>query len=182
MSDAGHPEIFQRILVPVDFVDAGDEDLEDGAQAVVVNDHRIVFTGPTLRSIRMATALGRLTGATVRLVHSTPPLQTSTVYSGPVSLPSALIQEIHDRAKATSTEALEKIGPEFAEGVSLEYTVRPGQPLAVVLEEAERFRPDLIVMAASGRSRVARFFVGSTADRVIRQASCPVMVLPADRR
>lgn len=66
--------------------------------------------------------------------------------------------------------------------MTLEYVVRPGQPLAVVLEEAERFKPDLIVMAASGRSRVARFFVGSTADRVIRQAPCPVMVVPADGR
>ena len=38
---------------------------------------------------------------------------------------------------------------------------------------------DLIVLAASGRSRVARFFVGSTADRIIREASCPVLVVPA---
>jgi hypothetical protein len=35
------------------------------------------------------------------------------------------------------------------------------------------------VLAASGRSRVARFFVGSTADRIIREASCPVLVVPA---
>jgi len=175
-------ETFQRILVPVDFVDAGDEDLEPGSKGVQVNDHNIVFTAPTLRAIRMAATLGRSTGATVRLVHSTPPLQTSTVYTGPVSLPSGLIQEIHERAKTTSTEALEKIGLELGEGVTLEYAVCPGQALSVVLEEAERFGADLIVMAASGRSRVARFFVGSTADRVIRQSSCPVLVVPADRR
>ncbi|MCH9683007.1 MAG: universal stress protein [Deltaproteobacteria bacterium] len=182
MSDASSPEVFQRILVPVDFIDAGDEDVESEGRAVVVNEHRIVFTAPTMRAMAMATALGRVTGATVRLVHSTPPLKTSTVYSGPVSLPTGLIQEIHDRARATSTEALEMIGPQLAAGVTLEYAVRPGQPLTVILDEAERFGPDLIVMAASGRSRVARFFVGSTADRVIRQAPCPVMVVPADVR
>ena len=104
------------------------------------------------------------------------------MYSGPVSLPSALIQEIHERAKNTSTQALEQLGPELGSGLDLEYAVRPGQPLAVVLEEAARFEADLIVMAASGRSRVARFFVGSTADRVIRQAKCPVLVVPADQR
>lgn len=173
---------FKRILVPVDFVDAGDEELDEGAQAVIVSDHRIVFTAPTLKAVTLATSIGRPYGSTVRLIHSTPPLQTSTVYSGPVSLPSQLIQEIHDRARETSTAALEQLGPKFGEGVTLEYAVRPGQPLAVVMEEAERFKPDLIVMAASGRSRVARFFVGSTADRVIRQAPCPVMVVPADVR
>jgi nucleotide-binding universal stress UspA family protein len=180
MSDV--TETFQRILVPVDFVDAGDEETETGAQAVSVNDHKIVFTAPTLRAIKLATSLGRMHGSTVRLVHSTPALQTATVYSGPVSLPSGLIQEIHERARVTCTEALTQLGPRFSEGVTLEYRVRPGQPLSVVLEEAERFKPDLIVMAASGRSRVARFFVGSTADRVIRQAPCPVLVVPADTR
>lgn len=175
-------ETFHRILVPVDFVDAGDEEADKGSLAVAVEDHQIVFTAPTVRAVALATSLGRFYNSTVRLVHSTPPLQTSTVYSGPVSLPAKLIQEIHDRARATSTAALEKLGPRFGQGVTLEYAVRPGQPLAVVLEEAERFKPDLIVMAASGRSRVARFFVGSTADRVIRQAPCPVMVVPADSR
>lgn len=175
-------ETFRRILVPVDFVDAGDEDSEAGSQAVVVNDHKIVFTPPTVRALALATSLARFYGSTVRLIHSTPPLQTATVYSGPVALPSALIQEIHERARLTSTSALEQLGPRFGEGVALEYAVRPGQPLAVVLEEAEHFKPDLIVMAASGRNRVARFFVGSTADRVIRQAPCPVLVVPADRR
>lgn len=182
MSEPASHEIFKRILVPVDFVDAGDEALDEGAEAVTVGDHRIVFTAPTLRALELATAIGRAYGSTVRMVHSTPPMQTSTVYSGPVSLPSGLIQEIHERARATSIAALEGMGGRFAQGITLEYAVRPGQPLSVVLEEAERFSPDLIVMAASGRSRVARFFVGSTADRVIRQAPCPVMVVPADGR
>jgi nucleotide-binding universal stress UspA family protein len=175
-------ETFHRILVPVDFVDAGDDESEKGSLAVVVEDHQIVFTAPTVRAVALATSLGRVYNSTVRLVHSTPPLQTSTVYSGPVSLPAKLIQEIHDRARTTSTAALEQLGPKLGHGVTLEYAVRPGQPLAVVLEEAERFKPDLIVMAASGRSRVARFFVGSTADRVIRQSPCPVLVVPADSR
>ncbi len=175
-------ETFRRILVPVDFIDAGDEDAEKGAQAVTVNGHEIVFTPATVRALALATSLARFYDSTVRLVHSTPPLHTATVYTGPVALPSALIQEIHDRARITSTAALEQLGPVFGQGLRLEYAVRPGQPLAVILEETERFKPDLIVMAASGRSRVARFFVGSTADRVIRQASCPVLVVPADLR
>jgi nucleotide-binding universal stress UspA family protein len=180
MSDV--TETFHRILVPVDFVDAGDEENDKGSLAVAVDDHKIVFTGPSLRAISLATSLARIHGGTVRLVHATPPLQTANVYSGPVSLPSQLIAEIHERARVTSTTALEQLGPRFGQGVTLEHAVRPGQPLAVVLEEAERFKPDLIVMAASGRSRVARFFVGSTADRVIRQAPCPVLVVPADSR
>ena len=62
-------ETFPRILVPVDFVDAGDEETEKGSQSVAVEDHKIVFTEPTLRAIAMATSLGRFYGSTVRLVR-----------------------------------------------------------------------------------------------------------------
>ncbi len=149
---------------------------------VTVDDRHVVMTEPTVVAVQMAASLGRAYGAAVRLIHATPQLQTNTVYSGPVSLPSGLIQEIHERARATSMAVLQEIGRQHGEGLALEFAVRPGHALATVLEEAKNFRPDLIVMAASGRSRVARFFVGSTADRMIRQASCPVMVIPADER
>ncbi len=177
MTDA--PPNIERILVPVDFVDAGDEDQPEGSLSAIVGEHRIVFTPPTLRAVELATSLGRTYEATVRLLHATPPLQTNTVYSGPVSLPSGLIEEINERAGVTSTTAMQQLESHVGEGVALEYVVRPGNPLPVVLEEIARFAPSMVVMAASGRGRVARFFVGSTADRLIREAPCPVMVVPA---
>jgi len=171
---------FARILVPIDFVDIGEESATDGALVVSVEDHRILFTSPTLRAVALATSLGQAYGATVRLLHATPPLQTNSIYSGPVSLPTGLIEEINDRASTMSTAVLRQLEPRFGSGVTLEYAVRPGTPLLLVLEEAESFGADLIVLAASGRSRVARFFVGSTADRLVRQAPCPVLVVPAN--
>ena len=160
-------ETFHRILVPVDFVDAGDEETEKGSQSVAVEDHKIVFTEPTLRAIAMATSLGRFYGSTVRLVHSTPPLQTSTVYSGPISLPSQLIQEIHERARATSTAALEQLGPRFGQGVTLEYAVRPGQPLTVILDAYARPPVHLYAVHPSRRHVPARLraFIDFLAER-----------------
>jgi nucleotide-binding universal stress UspA family protein len=37
----------------------------------------------------------------------------------------------------------------------------------------------MIVMATRGRGRVARWLLGSTADRVIRSAPCPVLTVRA---
>jgi nucleotide-binding universal stress UspA family protein len=73
---------------------------------------------------------------------------------------------------------LETLAQRFAADLRCSFEARPGVALQVILEEAERFEAELLVIAASGRSRVARFFLGSTADRVIRQAACPVMVVP----
>jgi nucleotide-binding universal stress UspA family protein len=169
---------FVRILVPVDFAPASDEDIAAG-KAVAVGDHHLEFAPASLRSVELAAALARASAGKLRMVHATPAMQTSSIYTGPISLPTAMIDEIHAKARVTSTQALESLAHSHCAGVPVDFAVRPGPPVQVVLDEAESFDADLVVMAASGRSRVARFFVGSTADRVIRQARVPVLVIPA---
>ena len=56
--------------------------------------------------------------------------------------------------------------------------VEPGNPLDVILAATQEYEVDLIVLAASARDRIDRAFVGSTADRLIRRAECPVLVVP----
>jgi nucleotide-binding universal stress UspA family protein len=96
-----------------------------------------------------------------------------------VGLSQQVMAEVHKAAHDTSIAALRAVAERHAAGLDVEFEARPGVPLSVILAEAERHSADLIVLAASGRSRVARFFVGSTADRVIREANCPVLVIPA---
>jgi nucleotide-binding universal stress UspA family protein len=74
--------------------------------------------------------------------------------------------------------ALQRIAERHCPGVAVELSTRSGVPMHVILEEAEQRAVDLILIPTSGRSRVARFFLGSTADRIIREASCPVLVIP----
>jgi nucleotide-binding universal stress UspA family protein len=96
-----------------------------------------------------------------------------------VGLSQQMVAEVHKAAHATSIAALQVVAERHCQGIEVELLARPGVPLAVILGEAESQKVNLIVLAASGRSRVARFFVGSTADRIIREAGCPVLVVPA---
>ena len=52
-----------------------------------------------------------------------------------------------------------------------------GTPYRVILDLARKIRADLIVLGASEGGAIQRAFLGSTADRVIRKAPCPVLVL-----
>jgi nucleotide-binding universal stress UspA family protein len=54
--------------------------------------------------------------------------------------------------------------------------VRQGNPAEEILQAAEEQSTDLIVVGSSGRSAIARFFVGSVAERVARHAACPVLM------
>jgi nucleotide-binding universal stress UspA family protein len=47
-----------------------------------------------------------------------------------------------------------------------------------ILDHAGDCRSDLIVIGTRGRSGVARAILGSVADRVLRQAECPVLTVP----
>lgn len=169
---------FQKILVPIDFEPASDEAIEQG-KAVEAGEHHIEFSPASLRAVAMAAGIARSSKGSLVLVHVTPSMHSSAMYTGPVSLPAGIIDEIEAKARQTSLAALQHLKGKLCAGITVEHAVGPGHPAQSVLDEAARAGADLIVMAASGRSRVARFFVGSTADRIIREAPCPVLVIPA---
>lgn len=179
MTDSTKP--FARILVPIDFTAAGDELVESG-HAILVGNQYIEYAPASRRALELAANLARLSGGTVCLFHVTPQLNYNALYAGAsreLGLSGDVINEIHKVACDTSVAALRVLAEQSCVGVDYECSARPGVALYAILEEAEAFEADLIVLAASGRSRVARFFVGSTADRIIRQAECPVTVIPA---
>jgi nucleotide-binding universal stress UspA family protein len=51
-----------------------------------------------------------------------------------------------------------------------------------ILSEADRWRPDLIVVGSHGRSALTRFFLGSVTMSVLHGARCPVRVVRGDVR
>ncbi|HJR02018.1 MAG TPA: universal stress protein [Methylomirabilota bacterium] len=111
--------------------------------------------------------------ATVRLLHVAPE-------------PSA-VQDAHGRVVVYAdqeTESLISEGVDFLRtlevhfsGVPVESVVRFGEPVAQILDEAEAFRADLIVVGTAGRSGIGRVLLGSVAERVFGRATVPVMLV-----
>ena len=56
--------------------------------------------------------------------------------------------------------------------------VEVGSPAAEIVRYAHEHGAQVIVLGSHGHGTVRRFMLGSVADRVLRQASCPVMVVP----
>jgi universal stress protein A len=55
--------------------------------------------------------------------------------------------------------------------------VRWGEPDAAILMVAKEFGVDLIILSTHGRTGLARVILGSTAEKVVRHARCPVLVV-----
>jgi nucleotide-binding universal stress UspA family protein len=64
--------------------------------------------------------------------------------------------------------------PRFKE---LRVRVKTGNPGAEIVRYAERIEADLVVMPSKGRTGMRRLTLGSVADRVLRYAPCPVLLL-----
>jgi nucleotide-binding universal stress UspA family protein len=60
-----------------------------------------------------------------------------------------------------------------------EILVVTGDPATSIIEAAEQQGADLIVMATHGRTGLSHFFLGSVAERVVRESSVPVMTVRA---
>jgi len=62
-------------------------------------------------------------------------------------------------------------------GVDLIPIIKEGKPADVILKTAEEEGVDQIVIGKSGKHRIEKLFLGSTADRVVRGANIPVNVI-----
>jgi nucleotide-binding universal stress UspA family protein len=86
--------------------------------------------------------------------------------------PGEYMQELQQ----ASQEALEKIpDPEWVEGVSVVREIRVGTPFVEIVRYAKAADIDLVVIGTHGRSGLAHVLLGSTAERVVRKAPCPVL-------
>ena len=61
--------------------------------------------------------------------------------------------------------------------VAIEAIIKQGIPYDDILREQEEKDIDLIVIASHGRTGIKRILIGSVAEKVIRAAKCPVMLL-----
>jgi nucleotide-binding universal stress UspA family protein len=62
-------------------------------------------------------------------------------------------------------------------GVNAEFVSTIGNPAAEILNAAESHAVELIVLGRQGVNAVARFLLGSVADRVVQHATCDVLVV-----
>jgi nucleotide-binding universal stress UspA family protein len=59
----------------------------------------------------------------------------------------------------------------------VDFQVRFGDPGREIGAFAEQLQAELIVMPSHGRTGLSRLFIGSVAERVVRLAHCPVLIL-----
>ncbi|MFT4069279.1 universal stress protein [Paraburkholderia sp.] len=130
------------------------------------------------RAFEAALDLAKSSGAVLRpfyVVENTPMYFEAPGYD-PSILRNRLIEEGQE-LRAEFTKAMAEQGvkgePAVSEASSL------GDVSEIVLKAAAEFNADLLVMGTHGRRGFQRLILGSVAERCVRQATLPVLLIPS---
>lgn len=80
----------------------------------------------------------------------------------------------------SSKQKLEEIAARHLGDIPYQSLVTTGETAERVINVQSALGVDLIVMGTHGRRGVPRFFLGSVAERVVREATCPVLTIRQD--
>lgn len=155
---------FKKILVPTDFSD------------------------PALEALKVAVELAQHFSATLLLVNVVPPIPVPTrpIAGSTLAEPglspafdvTSYIKELTDSAQKGLRDLANEHVPQEVE---VQLSVSSGQPETEILEIAQQEKADLIVIATHGQRGWRRLLFGSVAEKVVRLAERPVVVIHEPR-
>lgn len=130
----------------------------------------IDFSDPATTALRQAAMLGGATGAEILLLYIIEPI----AYPAELGVVVNLESDLEDRAQLE----LERLRDRYLSDYShCECLVEQGVPDVEILEVARRRAVDMIVIGTHGHSGFKHLLLGSTAERVVRAARCPVLTV-----
>jgi len=137
----------KKILVPVDFSDCSNKALQYAVPFVKQFDAELILLH------------------VVQISLSVP------------EMPAIDIGLIQRQIRETGKKELQKLQRTVADEIPSETVLRVGTPYMEIINAVKELDIDLIILATHGRTGLAHVFLGSTAERVVRHAGCPVLVV-----
>jgi nucleotide-binding universal stress UspA family protein len=137
----------KRLLVPVDFSDCSN------------------------KALQYALPFARQFGASLTLLYVIQPY---------VPVPETMAVDwdlISTRMREGGQAELDKLRQTLDPDIKAETVLRIGSPEVEIVNAAKELNIDLIILSTHGRTGLGHVFLGSTTERVVRHAGCPVLVV-----
>lgn len=91
----------------------------------------------------------------------------------------ALNTYVHESATAAEKKIYALFEPAWLLGKNLVTAALDGSPTEKILEYSKDHGIDLIILGTHGRTGLSHVLMGSVAEQIVRQAKCPVLVVPS---
>ncbi len=132
----------------------------------------IDFSNRSKKALRHAIAFGEQFGAKLTLFNVVePPIYPLDGEFMAAMPPTSYFKELSQ--KKLISLAKQRLPPT----ISCQVLVSSGQPFREIVEAAHKLSCDLIIITTHGYTGLKHVFMGSTAERIVRHAGCPVLVV-----
>lgn len=134
----------------------------------------IDFSDYSKSSLRYAANFAKHFNASIVIIYVIEPIVYPPDFSmGQIAIPAPGL-EMDKRAHEELNKLSEK---EIPPDVSIKKIIKTGKPFVEIIETAAEEDVDLIIISTHGHSGVEHILFGSTAEKVVRKAPCPVLTL-----
>lgn len=131
------------------------------------------FSNPSQIAIRYARPFAEQFGAALTLLHVIEPVMYPVEFGYMPIEP----QEAEEQRIAEIQRRLKQLGKELGATVPVQSLVRVGRAWKEVVDTAKAQETDLIVVATHGYTGLQHALLGSVAEKIVRHAPCPVLVV-----
>lgn len=144
------PLSIKKILVPIDF-----------------SEH-------SKNALQYAISFAKQYNAELILVYVVEP----TIYPADFSFGQIAVPNIeHDLRERGEAELKQLVQTQIGEALPARTLVLTGKPFLEIIQTADEENVDLIIIATHGHTGVEHILFGGTAEKVVRKAPCPVLVV-----
>ena len=149
------PIALRKILVPIDFSDY------------------------SKKALHYAIPFARQFNASIYLLYVVEP----TIYPADFSFGQIGMPNVENELRTKGEQELQElITNEIKGAVPAQASVKVGLPFVEVVSFAKDENIELIIVATHGHTGVEHVLFGSTAEKIVRKAPCPVLVVRSDER
>ena len=125
-------------------------------------------------ALSYAVSMAKRFKAEIFLIHV---VDTSYDISG-FYIPHISVEKLIQEMESSAEAQLKKVGGKISRSVkAYESAVKSGVPHKEIIKFAKNKGIDMIIMGTHGKSGTDHFFFGSTTERVMKQADCPVLTI-----
>ena len=139
------------------------------------------FSDSAGNAVHAAAGLARQYKAELHLLHI---IAAQVYYAEMPEMMLPPMEGLSRQLRASGKERLEKLTSDLGRGLHPHIHIEESaaRPADAIIEASANIRADLIVIGSHGRTGLMHILLGSTAERIVREAGCDVLIIKPNKR
>jgi len=128
------------------------------------------------RAVRQAADIAEQNNAKIYLLHVVDKLEQCAI---DYCIPLETMMKVQSDSEKEATRKMQEEANRILQSkkIDVAFDVKSGVPFEEILKAQQERKADLIVIASHGRTGILKSLIGSVAERVMREAKCPVLLV-----